>query len=304
MDGKGHEDASPEPVRGLVRWFARKEEERRAERDGDERAAAIGTPTTYFYYCCGGRIRDTHWGCAYRCVQMMIDNASRALSSKTVAVPTIVGLQRTLVRLNAFKPADVFTRKWMDPLLAEKVLSDGASFGARRGQVMCVAKRLPRSSALRTKFLSLLWYHFKCGARTPVMYDDDTYAYIVAGVRQTSRAEVLVFDPHVLIRRNHPSHGGLRLSHFDSGVANLHFRSTSPIRPEGCARWIPYENLLHLPERSVSTRYVWMFCFFDTQRHTDSADGGVAHSRIDTLGHVRRVLHPFEDDAHGNDGED
>ena len=63
------------PTRGLVAWF-RHEEEKRFSTHGIARVAALSRDTSYYYYRCGGE-RDTGWGCAYRCVQMMLDCIQR-----------------------------------------------------------------------------------------------------------------------------------------------------------------------------------------------------------------------------------
>lgn len=71
--------------------------------------------------------------------------------------------------------------------------------------------------------------------------------------------EVLVFDPHVHVVRSSCGTivNGLKLKSFDK------FKSTSPIKPQGTARWIPLKNLLFLrDDGDHDLKLVWMSCFF------------------------------------------
>ena len=87
------------PVRNLVEFFEKQTSTTRF-------ISYFSIPTTYYYYCCGD-LRDTGWGCAYRCCQMMIS------SIKNSNVPSILELQRTLVKLKLFKKCDMYSQKWM-----------------------------------------------------------------------------------------------------------------------------------------------------------------------------------------------
>ena len=57
------------PTRGLMTWFRNRER-------NSAYVAAFSLNAAYYYYRCGGE-RDTGWGCAYRCVQMMLDCIQR-----------------------------------------------------------------------------------------------------------------------------------------------------------------------------------------------------------------------------------
>ena len=69
------------PTRGLVAWFRKREKQRVVVEGGIlNNIAAFSRDTSYYYYRCGGE-RDTGWGCAYRCVQMMLDCVQRVFNT-------------------------------------------------------------------------------------------------------------------------------------------------------------------------------------------------------------------------------
>ena len=68
------------PTRGLMAWFRREQEQRMKKHGIAHAVAALSRDTSYYYYRCGGE-RDTGWGCAYRCVQMMLDCVQRVLAT-------------------------------------------------------------------------------------------------------------------------------------------------------------------------------------------------------------------------------
>ena len=78
------------------------------------------------------------------------------------------------------------------------------------------------------------------------------------GLRVSELVELLVFDPHVHVVRTSSSTlvNGLTLKNFQR------FESTSPLRPQGTARWIPLNNILFLQDGAESKKLVWMSCFF------------------------------------------
>ena len=177
-------------------------------------------------------------------------------------VPNIVQLQRWLVQLGKFRDSDVFSRKWMDPILTSDVLSKMSHLFLKKKDlvVRTFSERVPRSHANRKRFVQNLISHFTKTKR-PVMLDDDTYAYIITGIRidrVSELVELLVFDPHVHVVRTSSSTlvNGLTLKNFQR------FESTSPLRPQGTARWIPLNNILFLRDGAQSKKLVWMSCFF------------------------------------------
>ena len=199
----------------------------------------------------------------------------------TAKIPSIVEIQRVLVKLDVFQKVDIFSQKWIDPVITSVLLSKAPQHFLKKKDIIIRthSERVTRSVKNRKRFVCNLMRHFdeeKGGMKTPVMFDDDTYAYLITGIRidrVSELIEVLVFDPHVLITRGpRRKANGVKLRDFldddddddDDDEEGKCLACTSPIKPQGTARWIPLTNILFFREGDdlKEGKKVWMSCFF------------------------------------------
>lgn len=221
-------------------------------------ARACATDCDYVYYGTHGEA-DFGWGCCYRVLQMLAGALvrrgwlctpnSKPVSSQVCAheaiFPTIQSIQEALVRVGRLDDDRVGSRDWIEPPDVAAVLR---SLG-----VECLESTINGRAALDLAQLDdLLWRHFSDGGpQTPVAIDDKTYTYAITGICEVSAEHatldmpkyvppicathwVCVFDPH--------ARGDITFNDFATGQAHR-FSSASPLRPPGCARWIPFGTL-------------------------------------------------------------
>jgi hypothetical protein len=144
-------------------------------------------PQVVFYHYGVHSEADFGWGCSYRCAQMLASCASD--SSNVAAVREI---QAQLGRIGAIPESDVGTHRWIEPSHVSQYL---ASLGLGMGQE--VFEYAVGSSSDMQRLRSSLLLHFDAEHPLPVMVDDYTYSYIIAGgALVDEEMSVLCFDPH------------------------------------------------------------------------------------------------------------
>lgn len=183
------------------------------------------TATDFFHYGCLNE-NDGGWGCAYRCLQMILSNLlhhnaalvfradpasiSAGYVEKNVPeqwqmIPSLREIQQELANLGRIQQKDVGSTKWIEP-------PDCASF-LRRWKLRADDREYhliePETIAdLHQRLVE----HFNTH-QTPVMIDDRIKAYCIVAVKlHASEANtvthVLRFDPHVFIYPTTPGQWG------------------------------------------------------------------------------------------------
>lgn len=182
-------DNEIKPVSGLIQLFS-------SSQDGYD--SKITSETDYFHYECLSEY-DTGWGCAYRCLQMLLNNFKRkniGSLTPTFQEPTIFEMQQKLAVLNTenyFNFSDIGGSRWIGgheiaPYLREyginSEVGDEIVIGEMAGET-----------------ISRFWAHFRSVDPSPVIFDDGKKTKLICGVRKRcedddSQIEVLIFDPH------------------------------------------------------------------------------------------------------------
>ena len=207
------------PTEGLVAKFAAFVKEQECLR--------IASHTDFYHYTCCGE-KDGGWGCAYRCLQMIISNLlfDAALNPSIPAtfrdaaagpsplaaladvpslpgagrwalVPSLREIQRRLAEVGALAESDVGSSKWIEPPHCGLFLR---SHGLEAFD--CCFDTA--DSLQREPFQARLSAHF-AEQRAPVMIDDRVKAYCLLGLKHgdpespSAVTHVLRFDPHVFV---------------------------------------------------------------------------------------------------------
>ena len=190
-----------------------------------------------YHYGCGAEI-DFGWGCSYRCAQMILsgfpDAATRALADST----TFREMQRRLATHGLIETSDVGSNKWIDPAHVHVLLVDLVGADRYAGELEVFDFAVADQKLLCQRVVAKLCAHFDHGG-LPVMLDDGSYSYCIAGVQLeappllhcektdvvgeetfSGNAMLLRFDPHTL--------GASSLEEYRSTCSAVHG-----------ARWLP-----------------------------------------------------------------
>lgn len=179
----------------------------------------LASETDLIHYSCLGEA-DVGWGCAYRCLQMILSNLflfdgrndeptdesqDPRGAARWSAMPNLRSIQVQLFKLKRLKKRDIGGTTWIEPPDVGCYLR---SFGLAADDVIF------RPGKNEEAFKERLIRHFEVEG-TPVMIDDRVKAYCILGVRldvpakrkaesemevRSSAARVthlLRFDPHV-----------------------------------------------------------------------------------------------------------
>ena len=159
-------------------------------RDSESEKYSHATSVTFFYYNCDG-FNDFGWGCAWRCIQ--------TCASALNLFPTFNELYQTY-RLD--KRA---VKEWAEPGYGMRYFDN---IGAPSSQLV-LYKRDKGTNKTPTKYCDkvssfsnlrdMMLQHFETHG-TPIMADDEMYAFTIVGIRVTSASETILFiaDPHKL----------------------------------------------------------------------------------------------------------
>jgi hypothetical protein len=252
----------------------------------------------FVHYTCHDE-NDTDWGCCYRCCQMLalhLLDDDVALPSIAEIQRRLVALEpaswTTSTKWTAtYGEEKIGTSTWIEPPdvaaylrgvhglestectlrnIGRQGQTAAAATAAAAAAVAVVPATPPPDAAeaendLGASELAAFWEtllaHFSPdGPQTPIVVDDVTYAYVIAGVAVTPDVDVLqqqdggpggdlcpappvgapasmqgaivlLFDPHSVEH--------VTLEAFAGGTASRDSRARSPARPRGCARWVP-----------------------------------------------------------------
>ena len=226
-------------------------------------SAALASDCDFIHYSCHGE-GDTGWGCCYRALQMILTHLLKAglVDLETVAPsrtaadigrqawpPRIEEIQRRLVWCathlthKGWSEKHVGSERWIEPPECAAVVR---SLGVPCDELLFRTTEGPaETEATLADFERRLFQHFSTGPRTPIVVDDITYAYAVAGICTVVQEEaaaagealtlLLLFDPHAT--------GRMDLEAFRTGDAAW-FQSTAPPEPKGPARWVPFRRMM------------------------------------------------------------
>jgi hypothetical protein len=175
----------------------------------------VATETDFFHYTCCGE-KDGGWGCAYRCLQMILSNLLLASAAASLTfrsspapsplvnvadsarwheMPSLNEIQRRLAELGRIAESEIGSTRWIEPPDCAFFLR---SFGFDTTELVYRGKNDKETQ----RFSELLCTHF-ASHRTPVMIDDSVKAYCLLGIKlsedKAQVSHVLRFDPHVFI---------------------------------------------------------------------------------------------------------
>lgn len=184
-------------------------------------AQALATATDYFHYGnCGEN--DGGWGCAYRCLQMILSNLilfsrsnpgflapvsphifptsyqsslTHPNADRWELVPSIFEIQITLAKIGRMEEHDIGSQRWIEPPDAGAYLE----YCNIQGRNTTFLANNPMSI---NSFQRSLTEHFNI-VKTPVMIDDRIQAFCLLGIQfrdpnqPTRITHLLRFDPHV-----------------------------------------------------------------------------------------------------------
>ena len=168
-------------MENLVNLFSKRKER------GDK--VYVSSETDYYHYNCNNE-NDNCWGCAYRCLQMIVDNMKKQDDSVASKVPKILDIQKVLAQVGCkLTDKDIGSQTWIEP-------PDLACYLEKELFRKAKSVRIKASNMLKT-FPNQLKKHFETH-KTPVMIDDSIKAYVINGVKfeKNGNVQVLLFDPH------------------------------------------------------------------------------------------------------------
>ena len=235
----------------------------------------IAPTVDYIHYMTRGE-NDLNWGCCYRCLQMMLQqhfkttnehivaasvttSTSTSTTSTTPQIPTILQIQQMLITLQRMQPNKLGSTSWIEPPDCAAVLEHIYNIPSTQHLLVDIGTNNTSSALLALQqFWDTMDHHFSTkGPQTPIVCDDVTYAYVVAGVAVATapvpnlplteacdtskndlltKAWVLLFDPH--------SYEHVATKDYVDGTA-FQYESRSPANKivPGGARWVPYLSL-------------------------------------------------------------
>ena len=235
----------------------------------------------YIHYMTRGD-RDLDWGCCYRCLQMILSQTHR--NDPHFSFPSIVDIQKKLVALGRMEPKKVGSNCWIEPPDCAAVLEEVYHVSTIQRTLLHNNDDDSQQQLQLGEFLNDMLEHFADeGPRTPIVCDDVTYAYVVAGVAISnddainsllpdsynttnnnndliSRAWILLFDPH--------SYEHVKMKDYVEGSASR-YESRSPANKivKGGARWVPFVSLFW-------NRSKWMVAMPQQQGGGSGGGGG------------------------------
>ena len=153
--------------------------------------ALVCDPRVVFYHYGVNGERDHSWGCSYRCAQMI--ESCWQNPHEAEAVSSVADIQKHLGDIEVIPMSDVGTHRWIEPPQVKSYL-DSKSFGNANEAIEVSVANEEQVALLRSRLLD----HFAEPDALPVMVDDKTCSYIIAGVARSTDDDlaVLVLDPH------------------------------------------------------------------------------------------------------------
>ena len=167
------------------------------------------TKTDYFHYECLSEY-DTGWGCAYRCLQMLLNNLKKRNINSNLTPsfiePSIFEIQKQLTNVNTegyFKITDIGTSRWIGPYEISPYLFELFGVISEVGNEVID----PNGSNLDT--IKRFWSYFDRSEGeeipSPVVIDNGIKTKNILGIRRKSSgksdeelldSDLLLFDPH------------------------------------------------------------------------------------------------------------